>query len=85
MSGINPGAIIENHIRRKKLRQYFSSSGKKNVLLDLGCGPRPYFDLYAPCYNRTIGADLQDSPFPKKGIDIYCEATNVPLDKGSTS
>lgn len=83
MSGINPGAIIENQIRRKKLRQYFSGSGKKDVLLDLGCGPRPYFDLYSPFFNRSIGADLQDSPFPKKGIDLYCEATNVPLNNES--
>lgn len=83
MSGLNPGAIIENHIRRKKLRKYFSAAGNKEALLDLGCGPRPYFDLYAPFYKRTIGADLQHSPFPKKGIDLYCEATNVPLDNDS--
>lgn len=79
MAGINPGAIIENSIRRKKLRAYFDTAGKKQMLLDLGCGPRPYLDLYEHAFEQTLGADLQDSPFPKKGVDIYCAATCVPL------
>lgn len=79
----NPGAVIENTLRRKLLGDYFKSKGKNGLLLDLGCGPRPYYDLYAPHYIKTIGADLQDSPFPKANIDLYCSATDVPLESGS--
>lgn len=79
----NPGAIIENTIRAGKLKQFLLQNGQKETLLDLGCGPRPYFDLYSTYFSKTIGADLADSPFPKKGIDIYCPATKVPLPDNS--
>lgn len=75
----NPGAIIENSIRSSQLTAFFQNHGNKECLLDLGCGPRPYYSIYQPYFNKTIGADLADSPFPKKQIDIYCGATDVPL------
>ncbi|MBL7924967.1 MAG: class I SAM-dependent methyltransferase [Bacteroidia bacterium] len=83
MSWSNPGAIIEHTIRATQLREHLLSVSPSGTLLDLGCGPRPYFDLYAPYFQKTIGADLADSPFPKKGVDIYCKATAVPLDDSS--
>ncbi|CAN5570602.1 hypothetical protein BH11BAC2_BH11BAC2_07270 [soil metagenome] len=79
----NPGAIIENTLREQMLKKYFSSYSGKGTLLDLGCGPRPYYSIYAPYFDKTIGADLADSPFPKQQIDIYCSATAVPLDDAS--
>ena len=75
----NPGAVIENSIRMKLMNDFFTNFGHAEVLLDLGCGARPYYECYASHFDRTIGADLADSPFPKKQIDIYCFATNVPL------
>lgn len=80
----NPGAIIENTYRYDYLKEYFDQSKYSDgTLLDLGCGPRPYYDLYKDKFAKTIGADMADLPFPKKGIDIYCTATNVPLPDGS--
>ncbi|MFN0187740.1 MAG: class I SAM-dependent methyltransferase [Bacteroidia bacterium] len=79
MRWTNPGAIIENTIRANQLKAFFENHGQKECLLDLGCGPRPYFSIYQPYFSKTIGADLADSPFPKKEIDIYCSATAVPL------
>lgn len=79
MRWTNPGAIIENSIRAQQLQSFFQRLGKKECLLDLGCGPRPYYSIYQPYFTKTIGADLADSPFPKKEIDIYCSATEVPL------
>lgn len=79
MRWTNPGAIIENTIRSNRLKTFFDNLGQKDCLLDLGCGPRPYFSIYEPYFSKTIGADLADSPFPKKEIDIYCSATQVPL------
>lgn len=75
----NPGAIIENTIRAKKLSEFLKQKGSMDTLLDLGCGPRPYFSIYAPYFKKSIGADLAESPFPKEKIDIYCSVTNVPL------
>lgn len=79
MRWTNPGAIIENSIRAQQLTSIFRSIGRQDCLLDLGCGPRPYFSIYKSYFTKTIGADLADSPFPKKEIDIYCSATEVPL------
>ncbi len=76
----NPGAIIENTYRFNYLKDFFNNVKKSDgILLDLGCGPRPYYDLYHEKFSKTIGADMADLPFPKKGIDIYCTASNVPL------
>ena len=79
MRWTNPGAIIENTIRANQLKTFFENLGQKECLLDLGCGPRPYFSIYQPYFSKTIGADLADSPFPKKEIDLYCSAIEVPL------
>ncbi len=75
----NPGAIIENTIRSRKLSEFLSKRGRMDTLLDLGCGPRPYFSIYQPYFKKTIGADLEASPFPKENIDLYCPVTDVPL------
>jgi SAM-dependent methyltransferase len=79
MRWTNLGAIIENSIRARQLQTFFQRLGKKECLLDLGCGPRPYYSIYQSYFNKTIGADLADSPFPKKEIDLYCSAIEVPL------
>jgi len=79
----NPGAVIENTLRDQLLGSHFRKRSKGGLLLDLGCGPRPYFNLYAPYYEKTLGSDLPDSPFPKESIDIYCSATDIPLENNS--
>jgi ubiquinone/menaquinone biosynthesis C-methylase UbiE len=79
----NTGALIENNYRYKFLQNYFEKNKHSGTLLDLGCGPRPYYDIYKNYFEKTIGADIADLPFPKKGIDIYCTATDVPLPDAS--
>lgn len=74
----NPGSIIEETIRRRYLKYFFDSKNFK-TLLDLGCGMRPYMDIYSPVCKETIGADLPDSPFVKNKVDIFCSATKIPL------
>lgn len=75
----NPGAIIEESLRYRWLKNYFSTRQKRDILLDLGCGPRPYLDLYKGSYHKSIGAEHPNAPFPKSSIDIYCDASSIPL------
>lgn len=75
----NPGAIIENTLRSKMLRSFLEKNGGGPVMLDLGCGTRPYRSIYQPYFEKTIGAELPETPFPQEGIDIFCTATSVPL------
>lgn len=79
----NPGAVIENTLRDMLLGKHFRSGNRKGLLVDLGCGPRPYYKLYSPYFEKTLGTDLPDSPFPKENIDIYCSATEIPLENNS--
>jgi SAM-dependent methyltransferase len=79
----NPGAIIEDSIRQDMLEEIFRSIGKRDVLLDVGCGSRPYMQLYKNYFSKTIGADLQDSPFEKYKVDIFCNAVDIPLSDSS--
>jgi SAM-dependent methyltransferase len=76
----NFGAIIEDSIRADIFKTIFRQAGKAPVLLDLGCGARPYLDIYEPYFEKTIGADLADSPFEKYRVDIYCSATDITLE-----
>jgi SAM-dependent methyltransferase len=76
----NPGAVIEETIRVRMLKDTFGILGKKQLLIDLGCGPRPYYNLYKSYYERTIGIEHPDTIFPKSNIDIFCTAESVPLE-----
>jgi SAM-dependent methyltransferase len=79
----NPGAIVENSLRSRLLRNYLEEKRPTGTLLDLGCGTRPYRSIYEPFFEKSIGADLPDAPFPQHGIDILCSATSVPLPDNS--
>lgn len=79
----NLGAIIEETIRYAFLEKHFSGRKQDGTLLDLGCGPRPYYSLYRSAYTKTIGAEHPDAPFPKSDIDLYCLADNIPLENDS--
>lgn len=77
------GAIIDRTIRTSLLRDYFGSVGIVDVVLDLGCGERPYRHIYDPHCRKSIGADLPGAPFAQQSVDIECFATDVPLPDGS--
>lgn len=75
----NPGAVIEETIRTSMLKKIFQQMPISDVLLDIGCGPRPYYSIYFNRFNKTFGIEHPDAPFPKDKIDIYCLAEEIPL------
>lgn len=75
----NPGAVIEESIRVRELRKFFTEHEKAELLIDLGCGTRPYRGIYEKHFHRTIGIEHPDSPFPKSGIDLFCKADDIRL------
>jgi SAM-dependent methyltransferase len=79
----NPGAVIENTIRYNFIRDWFTGYKNRGVLLDLGCGSRPFYQLYNSKFDKTIGADIENPFFKQQGVDIYCSATSVPLPDAS--
>ncbi len=77
-----PGTVIEETLRRRLLRDHFSRN-RYGLLLDLGCGTRPYLPLYAPSCDRHLGADMPGTDFEKTGVDIECTVYRIPLDAHS--
>ena len=77
MNTSNLGAIIELTLREEMLAQAFESIGSVGVLLDLGCGTRPFRRFYDGICTKSIGVEHPDSPFDKSDIDIFCEISDL--------
>ncbi len=87
--GLNPGDFQKKpriydplyllHWAQLRLLKKFiqeNINGRKNaVLLDLGCGIKPYKSLFEPYLSRYLGLDLSSNP----QADIACLAESVSL------
>lgn len=51
------------------------------IVLDIGCGNKPYEVLFSKNIEKYLGCDIVQSSLEK--VDIICEAHNVPLESGS--
>ncbi len=49
------------------------------VLLDLGCGDRPFLETYGPIAKESIGIDVPISPHGNAKLDVYGSALAIPL------
>jgi len=72
-------ALYLLHSSQKRLLKKFIEenldSSKKITILDVGCGNRPYEDLFTPYAKRYIGNDFNGRP----GVDIISSAENIDL------
>lgn len=57
--------------------QYAISSYAKGDVLDIGCGNKPYEQLFTGLINSYVGCDIIQSD--KNLVDIICPATSIPL------
>jgi len=53
----------------------------KGILLDIGCGNKPYELWCANNISKYVGCDIVQSSSNK--VDVLCEANNIPLDDNS--
>ncbi len=49
----------------------------KGKVLDIGCGNKPYKDLFTSNISEYIGCDIAQSS--SNCVDVLCEATKIPL------
>lgn len=49
----------------------------KGRVLDIGCGNKPYEEMFHGKVSEYVGCDIVQSSLKK--VDILCEATNIPL------
>ncbi|NWF79026.1 MAG: class I SAM-dependent methyltransferase [Chloroflexi bacterium] len=55
----------------------------RGALLDLGCGRKPYADLFAPYVTRHVGLDVPVSIHGRAALDLIGSALSLPLEADS--
>lgn len=76
----NLGAIINDHFRLQFIEFAFGRYGKKNELLDLGCGLKPFKKIYAKYSITSLGIDVATSPHIKSEVDVIYDGKNIPFE-----
>ena len=75
----NIGAIIADGLRLEYIENAFSSIGKHDYLLDLGCGVKPFLPLYSKYCSRSVGIDVAASPHGTHTADIIYDGKVIPF------
>ena len=52
-------------------------------LLDIGCGEKPYKQLFAPFVAEHVGVDHPESPHALTSVDVLATAYEISLDSGT--
>lgn len=56
--------------------QHFSGH-IKGRLLDLGCGNKPYCDIYTPLCSESVGCDVPHSLHKDSNVEVECSAEDI--------
>ena len=49
-------------------------------LIDIGCGTKPYKELFAPFVTKHVGVDHEETSHDKSNIDLFGTAYDIPVD-----
>jgi len=53
------------------------------ILLDIGCGNKPYYDVFSPRIEEHIGIELPSTLSHSQVVDVYADALYLPFRSGS--
>jgi 2-polyprenyl-3-methyl-5-hydroxy-6-metoxy-1,4-benzoquinol methylase len=76
----NLGEIIVDTQRYNFIKQVIEQNNISGVLLDLGCGNKPYKTIYDKHSKESIGIDVQTTPHKNPNIDVYYDGENIPFE-----
>jgi ubiquinone/menaquinone biosynthesis C-methylase UbiE len=74
--------ILVNHIHDRELRRC-ASLYLKERLIDIGCGEKPYCEMFRPFITEHIGVDHLDTLHDKSSVDLFGTAYSIPVEDGS--
>ena len=60
---------------------YAANKYAKGTVFDIGCGNKPYEEMFKGKTDKYFGCDVIQSNLNK--VDIICEATNIPVESNS--
>src|SRR6185436_4985835 len=78
----NLGAVIQDSLREEFIRNAFRQFGKTNRLLDLGCGNKPFYDLYSDYCESSVGIDVPESIHGLSKADLVYDGKKIPFPDG---
>lgn len=67
------------YLTDSKYEDYLSKGYIKGRLLDIGCGAKPYTELFAAHVTEHVGFDHQQTPYYHRPIDVFATAYNIPF------
>jgi len=73
--------ILINHIHNRQLEKYVKKYFT-GLLIDIGCGAKPYKDLLEPYIASHVGIDHQYTLHNKSNIDRFGTAYDIPAKDG---
>jgi ubiquinone/menaquinone biosynthesis C-methylase UbiE len=76
----NLGAIINDRLRHQFIYNTFKHYGQRDELLDLGCGVKPFKEIYSAFARRHVGIDVETSPHPKSQVDQIYDGKRIPFE-----
>ncbi|MFZ5822124.1 MAG: class I SAM-dependent methyltransferase [Chloroflexota bacterium] len=74
--------ILVKHIHDRELRK-FAARYINGRLVDIGCGVKPYKDLFASYTTEHIGVDHEETIHNRSNIDLIGTAYDIPADDAS--
>jgi SAM-dependent methyltransferase len=79
--------LQKNWLIARRLEQEMRAAARKasGLLLDAGCGEKPYARIFESTVARHIGLDVPDSPLIDRHTDILGAMQTLPLKDGSVS
>jgi len=78
----NLGAIINDTLRLRFVKRMLAETGRRDQLLDLGCGEKPFLPVYEPYAASVIGIDVASSPHNVQGADLLYDGRHIPFEDG---
>lgn len=74
------GSVIVDDLREDFIRQALAAGQSGAILLDLGCGTRPFQNLYESRSSFSVGTDVPFSQHDTRAVDVYSIAHALPFD-----
>jgi ubiquinone/menaquinone biosynthesis C-methylase UbiE len=75
-----------NWLAKRQVANALAMAAEKHArgrLIDIGCGEKPYQEMFAPYVEEHVGVDHADSPHAHAYVDVTATAYDIPLDDGS--